>query len=160
MRDVEAEPGFCAREVSSGLLVRLWARESSKCWAAVCVMAGVAEGEELEAWTPPPNPLVLRRLWASGVLSSCRLRLDWVLLAASIPSWMICARRKAFSFSNTVIWFCRRERALADFSASLAVPASCSFCASSSFRNSTVLSSTVPLLYTYCSGEGSQGDTG
>ena len=149
-RDVVTVAGFCAREVRSGLLVRLCARESSRCWAADWEMVDAAEGAELEGWTPPPSPLVLRRLWASGVLSSCRLRLDCVLLAASMPSWMICARRKAFSFSSTVIWFWRRERALADFSASFAVPASCSFCAISSFRNSTVLSSTVPLLYTYC----------
>ena len=63
----------------------------------------------------------LKRPW-SGPLSSWRLRAAvWLEAVASIPSWMICARRKAFSFSSTAIWFWSRERALADFSASLAV---------------------------------------
>ena len=83
----------------------------------------------------------------------------WLEAVASMPSWMICALKKAFSFSSTVIWLCMRESALADFSASLAVVASCSFWAKRSFRYSTVLSNTVPLLYTYCAREGENEQT-
>lgn len=45
-----------------------------------------------------------------------------------------------------MIWFWSTERAFADFSASFAVVDSWLFCTIRSFRYSTVLSSTVPLL--------------
>lgn len=127
-----------AREASNGLLVSVWASDTRSC----DVLAGGAGGGGGGV------TCVFKRLCAKGFERSERA-LPSALGEASIPNCTIWARRNVFSFSRTVIWFCSILIALADFSASLAVAASCSFCSISSLTYSTVFSNTVPLLYTY-----------
>ena len=172
-----ARAEFWDSEVKRGLLVSVCANDMRSCWAAAGVLgsraadgggrggvAGGTEDTDTDGWVLWAT--VLRRLWAKGdvrnglfnmaELCCCCCCSCWWLVdpledaAASIPNWMIWARKNAFSFSKTAIWFWTKARALADFSASLAVLVSFSFLSMSSLRYSTVLSKTVPLLYTYC----------
>ena len=92
----EAGTAWASRE----LVERDWARERMSCCVALC--AGEEEGGGGGGgggWVGGG----LKRPW-SGPLSSWRLSAAvWLEAVASIPSWMICARRKAFSFSSTAI---------------------------------------------------------
>lgn len=121
---------------SNGLLVRDCARFISS-W----VVLGTAGGGGVATWG------LFSRDCVNELVSRERVFRDDDEL--SMPNWIIWARRNAFSFSSTVIWFWSTCKALPDFSANLAVADNCSFCVIRSRTYSTVFSSTVPLLYTY-----------